>query len=458
MIDDPGSIAEPAGERVLRNDPRANFIGDYDDRIDVRLKRGKKLGHPRFPIGICKHQIRQPERQAVNQTGAFAIHLSQRTKQITRFVIRHPLRPAARLMLGDARGHLVVMRLGRGNIDRRPPKAERPLFRDAAFAGSRAARYEYRLAHPRRKKQKRERKKTRNLCHCGMHGRKNWQISKREQLVSRIRARIDGHFGEFLQGTLGPGGPVVLVTVPCPLVGVRAHIVRSGPFRLYGGADVGLTVSRARHMLERLGIPQPGASILKATYPAGYGTGVSTAAILALAKGAANAAGAADPSTGALAEACHAVEGATDPLMMTLPANWLWASRLGRPECALPPLPAMEIIGGISSRPARTDPKDQDYPDISDLVPQWSKAAEAGDVATLGALASTSASRCRIHRGMPDVLGTLPNELGALGQVMAHSGALSGLIFRKGEVPHTAAQMLRERGLAKILKFRVGTS
>ena len=34
-------------------------------------------------------------------------------------------------------------------------------------------------------------------------------------------ARVEGHFGELLQGRLGPAGPVVLVTLPCPVLAAR---------------------------------------------------------------------------------------------------------------------------------------------------------------------------------------------------------------------------------------------
>lgn len=274
--------------------------------------------------------------------------------------------------------------------------------------------------------------------------------------MTRVRARVSGHFGEFLQGKLGPAGPLALVTVPCATVGVRAHVVRSGPFRLYGGQEVGLSPERARLVLDALGLPHPGPTILKPTYPAGYGTGVSTAAILALIKGASEAAGRPLPTVGDLAKTCHQIEGATDPLMMTYPANWLWASRLGQPHGTLARLPAMEVIGGISGPPVRTDKSDQDYPDISDLVPIWADAAAAGDIEALANLASTSAMRTRKHRGLPDALGRLPQEMGALGQIMAHSGGLSGLIFSKGSVPHYAGQRLRRHGLSRILQFRTG--
>ena len=47
--------------------------------------------------------------------------------------------------------------------------------------------------------------------------------------------RIDGHFGEFLQGRLGPSGPVVLVTLPSRVHGVAATRLPGGPLRLTGG-------------------------------------------------------------------------------------------------------------------------------------------------------------------------------------------------------------------------------
>ncbi|BAJ82867.1 BluE protein (plasmid) [Acidiphilium multivorum AIU301] len=37
--------------------------------------------------------------------------------------------------------------------------------------------------------------------------------------MNGIEIAVLGHFGEFLQGRIGPGGPVALVTVPCAFPG-----------------------------------------------------------------------------------------------------------------------------------------------------------------------------------------------------------------------------------------------
>lgn len=54
------------------------------------------------------------------------------------------------------------------------------------------------------------------------------------------QARVAGHFGELVQGRLGPDGPVALITLPCPALTVQATW-RPGPgFGLWqGGRPVG---------------------------------------------------------------------------------------------------------------------------------------------------------------------------------------------------------------------------
>ena len=37
-----------------------------------------------------------------------------------------------------------------------------------------------------------------------------------------MMAEVAGHFGEWIQGRLGPDGPLALVTVACPALSVRA--------------------------------------------------------------------------------------------------------------------------------------------------------------------------------------------------------------------------------------------
>ena len=68
-----------------------------------------------------------------------------------------------------------------------------------------------------------------------------------------MRAWVAGHFGEWLQGRIGPDGPVALVTLACPALGVEVRLAE-GPFALEDGAGV-LDAVRLARFLELLGAP-----------------------------------------------------------------------------------------------------------------------------------------------------------------------------------------------------------
>ena len=51
--------------------------------------------------------------------------------------------------------------------------------------------------------------------------------------MARPAARVPGHFGEWMQGRLGPDGPVALVTLACPALGVSAPGSGPGIDRLF---------------------------------------------------------------------------------------------------------------------------------------------------------------------------------------------------------------------------------
>lgn len=259
------------------------------------------------------------------------------------------------------------------------------------------------------------------------------------------RARVAGHFGEWLQGRLGPKGPLVLVTVACPALGVSAWRLGQGPLALVQERQV-LTPARASDFLTRIGAP-PGVFRLQADMPPGGGAGASTAALLALA--AISGQGGA-----ALAGACLAVEGASDPLMLPVPDAVLWAPREARVVAPIPPLPQVEVIGGFRGAPQVTDPADLDFPDVSDLVTRLQRSCDA---ATLAGIASESARCCTALRGPgDDPCAALANDLGALGHVRAHTGSARGLIFAPGTVPDSAEAALAEAGLTEVLRFRTG--
>lgn len=258
-----------------------------------------------------------------------------------------------------------------------------------------------------------------------------------------MKVRVAGHFGEWLQGRLGPYGPVVLVTLPCPAFALQG-IAQPGPLRVQG-----MTARAARDFLHPLGLRLPGRVRLRAGVPPGLGCGMSTARLVALAQLAGW-----DGPPEALARACVAFEGASDPLMFAAPARLLWASRLGVSLGVLPALPRHELIGGFFGGPVRTEATDTDFPDIADLVAEWHAARDLADFA---ALASESARRSLALRGpLGDPTAELARELGALGHVIAHTGAARGLIFAPGTVPAHARAALRAAGLRGLVQFRGG--
>ena len=258
---------------------------------------------------------------------------------------------------------------------------------------------------------------------------------------------VPGHFGEWLQGRLGPAGPVVLVTLPAPGLGLSA-VHRPGRGLRVTGA--GLSPERARKFLARLGLGLRGAVRLRPQVAPGLGTGVSTASLVALARLAGWDGRAED-----LARACVAAEGASDPLMFAAPERILWASRRAEVVQALPPLPRCEILGGFHGAPARTEAADQDFPDVSDLVTRW---CGAQDLAGFAAIASESAARCTAWRGPSGEDGAaLAARLGALGWMRAHTGAARGLIFAPGCVPAGAGAMLRGAGWRGVVRIEGGS-
>ncbi len=86
-------------------------------------------------------------------------------------------------------------------------------------------------------------------------------------------AWVPGHFGEFIQGRLGPDGPVSLVTLPCLGLGVAGWHYPGHGLRVHGAGQRLATPARARHLLAVLGLRLSGGVVLRATMPAGGGAG-----------------------------------------------------------------------------------------------------------------------------------------------------------------------------------------
>ncbi len=260
--------------------------------------------------------------------------------------------------------------------------------------------------------------------------------------------RVPGHFGELLQGRLGPDGPVVLITLPCPALTLTAHWL-PGPFALHQPCGRVMPRAEVRRVLTAAGAAPAGRVILRPGMPVGGGAGASTAARVALGR----LAGLRDPND--LAALCLASEGASDPLMFPAPERLLWASRRGQVIDRMPALPSLEILGGFYGPPKRTDPGDDRFADVADLIDDWRQGA--GNAAALARIASRSAARCLALRGpKDDPTGALADRHGALGWSVAHTGSARALIFAPGTVPQAAVADLRRAGFSRITRFRIG--
>ncbi|WP_327792080.1 propanediol utilization protein [Harenicola maris] len=266
------------------------------------------------------------------------------------------------------------------------------------------------------------------------------------------RITVQGHFGELIQGTLGPDGPLALISLPCPALTLTAETRPAPALRVAGSASGLLAAPKAASLLAELRLDYTARLSLRCDMPPGGGAGASTAALVALARAAGYSG---RPQQ--LAEACQAVEGATDPLMFPAPERLLWGSRTGRIVAELPALPAFDVVGGFFGPLRRTNPNDESFPDISDLIEPWVEAALAQDLPALARLASTSAELCLAMRGpQDDPSAELAQSLGALGYVIAHTGNARGFLFPTGEVPEDAEDVLEEARFDATLTFSHG--
>lgn len=261
------------------------------------------------------------------------------------------------------------------------------------------------------------------------------------------KARVSGHFGEWLQGRLGPGGPVVLVTVACAALNVRIG---------FGSAPSIFSPQQLDRFWETLGLAPTAVPALVYDMPLGAGCGASTATLISYARHAGF-----DGPVDRLIKACLAVEGASDPLMWPEPDSLLWASREGRIVTRFKRPPSCTILGGFWGAPQRTNPADSNFADISDLVDAWETHADAGNLAGLASLASQSARRCTARHGAQgpaDPLPDLAKSLGALGHLRAHTGSARGLVFPPGSAPEYGRAALTEAGLTEAFTFLAGAS
>lgn len=267
-----------------------------------------------------------------------------------------------------------------------------------------------------------------------------------------LTARVQGHFGELVQGRLGARGPVALVTLPCPALETVVKFTPGGPLRIEG-RDTEMALDLARQVLAEWAPGTGGLLEVDRPMAPGVGAGSSTADLLGVLRVLARWTGQ-SLCTADEAQWCHAVEGAVDPLMH--PGHVLFASREPKVLEILPPMPAMQVVGGFAGPGLDTDPADQDFPDMENALDLLRAGMRKGDTAMVAEAAHISAQANQIRNPNPAWEGvlTICREICALGPVVSHTGSAIGMILSDTADPTPAMARLREVGLESVIAFR----
>jgi uncharacterized protein involved in propanediol utilization len=251
----------------------------------------------------------------------------------------------------------------------------------------------------------------------------------RARAFRKVRARVAGHFGELVQGRLGPEGPVALVTLR------RERLVTEVIYTPAPGPLVIETVPNdlirraATTMLNRYGEPGMGGT-LQVRRPAapGHGMGSSTADLLGTIRALSQAFN--QPlSADEEAVLCLEIEGAIDPLMFDTPC--VFASREARILEHLVPMPVMRVVGVCAGGGRQTDPADLNFPDVAPLFADLKHALAARDILAIGQIATRSAELNQTRNPNPawQQMRELAQACGAAGLVVAHTGSAIGMIL-----------------------------
>lgn len=280
-------------------------------------------------------------------------------------------------------------------------------------------------------------------------------VNPESDMAQPVCVRIAGHFGELVQGVLGPGGPVALITLPCRALLSEVRY-RPAPGALRIAADPAHKVRLlAEELLHRWAPPGTGGqlTITRAMAP-GAGAGSSTADLLGTIRALAQAFGQSPPPE-AEAALCLGIEGAVDPLMY--PGMVLFASRRADVIETLPPLPAFQVVGGFAGPGHVTDPADTAFPDMSAAFAMARRGMIEGDPVTIARAAHLSAEANQDRNPNPfwDDLCRIGKATGALGPIVSHTGSAIGLLFSPDQTVQSPMASLYEIGLTDVLTFRV---
>ena len=254
------------------------------------------------------------------------------------------------------------------------------------------------------------------------------RVNRKGRLPGDVVQTSAGHFGEFVQGRLGPDGPLALVTLPAPRLTTHVRFaIGDLPLRCEDPHSAKLCRA-ARILLDRHGLSDRG-GLLQVSRPVqpAQGAGSSTADVLATLRAVACTLGiSSDPET--QAAICLEVDGAVDPLMF--PGNVLFAPRQAQVLRDLPDLPPMTVIGAFAGDGRPTDPLDHNFPDMRkafDLLEDGCNNKDLGQLARAAHI-SALANQDRNPNPLWDMAVGMVGK-GALGPVVSHTGSAIGLIF-----------------------------
>ncbi len=252
-----------------------------------------------------------------------------------------------------------------------------------------------------------------------------------------VRAGTDtafGTFGELLQGML-PDGTDFLVTFPIArAANAWFRLEPSGPVRVFP-SHKGKALRLTEMLLADAGVAGGGTLVLDSDLPVGKGLASSSADLVATARAVGGVLGL-DTSPAALEGWLRQIE-PTDGVMY--PGVVAFEHRNVRLRGYLGTLPQLTVLavdegGQVDTVAFNHRPKPYARADRSEyarLLADLSDAVAAGDLATVGAIATRSAvlnQQLQPKRNL-DELGRIAREVGALGVVCAHSGTMIGILL-----------------------------
>ena len=129
-------IAERAAKGRFGHKPHPHLVRHKDCRGRASIKRLFELAYGPVHIEGAMHDVGEPQGQTIDEHGCALWRLGDGLRQFVRGLDSLPTGLTAGLVLFDARGHLRIMRLSRGDIDPRPREVGDEPFSETTFAGT----------------------------------------------------------------------------------------------------------------------------------------------------------------------------------------------------------------------------------------------------------------------------------------------------------------------------------